>query len=231
MPRPRRIFPDPRKALPDAPLAIGGELTPELLIEAYAQGIFPWYNDDDDPVLWWSPDPRAVLLPGKMHISKRLARRLRRNEFRFTANKAFKQVIEACAAPRPYSSGTWITPDMQRAYNELHEQGHAHSIEAWQAGQLAGGLYGVAANNYFSAESMFTNITDAGKAALAHLVNKIAPNKYTLIDCQIPNPHLASLGAIEMPRDEFLKLISQPPPASPTPAPRETSMHAPDQSS
>ena len=210
MPRQHGIFPDPRRAPADAPLAIGGRLTAAALAEAYARGIFPWYDDDDDPILWWSPDPRAVLLPGRMHISKRLARRLRRDEFQFTADKAFRQVVEACAAPRPNSHGTWITPNMQRAYIELHHQGRAHSIEAWQAGKLAGGLYGVAAGNYFSAESMFTKATDAGKAALAHLVNQIAPGKYALIDCQVPNPHLASLGAIELPRAEFLNLISQP---------------------
>ena len=210
MPRQHGIFPDPRRAPANAPLAIGGRLTAATLAEAYDRGIFPWYDDDDDPILWWSPDPRAVLLPGGMHISKRLARRLRRDEFQFTADKAFRQVIEACAAPRPNSRGTWITPNMQRAYIELHHQGRAHSIEAWQAGNLAGGLYGVAAGNYFSAESMFTKATDAGKAALSHLVNRIAPGKYALIDCQVPNPHLASLGAIELPRAEFLNLISQP---------------------
>lgn len=210
MPRRGSIFPDPRRAPADAPLAIGGRLTAATLADAYAQGIFPWYDDDDDPIFWWSPDPRAVFLPGAMHVSKRLARRLRRNEFHFTADKAFPQVIEACAAPRPYSDGTWITPNMQRAYIELHQQGRARSIEAWQAGKLAGGLYGVAAGNYFSAESMFTRATDAGKAALSHLVNQIAPGKYALIDCQAPNPHLASLGAIEMPRAEFLNLIAQP---------------------
>lgn len=210
MPRHGGIFPDPRRAPADAPLAIGGRLTAATLAEAYARGIFPWYGDDAGPILWWSPDPRAVLLPGGMHVSKRLARRLRRNEFHFTADKAFPQVIEACAAPRPNSRGTWITPNMQRAYIELHHQGRAHSIEAWQAGELAGGLYGVAAGNYFSAESMFTKARDAGKAALAHLVNRIAPGKYALIDCQVPNPHLASLGAIELPRAEFLNLISQP---------------------
>lgn len=209
MPRSRSIFPDPRHAPADAPLAIGAELAPELLLEAYAQGIFPWYDDDAGPVLWWSPDPRAALLPGRMHVSRRLARRLRRNEFDFTINKAFKQVIEACAAPRPGSAGTWITPNMQDAYINLHQLGHAHSIEAWQSGTLAGGLYGIAVNNYFSAESMFTKITDAGKAALSYLVNRIAPETYTLIDCQIPNPHLASLGATEIPRAEFLRRISE----------------------
>ena len=210
MPRRGSIFPDPRRAPAAAPLASGGRLTAATLADAYAQGIFPWYDDDNDPILWWSPDPRAVFLPGAMHISKRLAGRLRRNEFQFTADKAFPQVIEACAAPRPYSDGTWITPNMQRAYIELHQQGRARSIEAWQAGKLAGGLYGVSIGNYFSAESMFTKATDAGKAALAHLVNQIAPGKYVLIDCQVPNPHLASLGAIEMPRAEFLNLIAQP---------------------
>ena len=209
MPRQHGIFPDPRRAPADAPLAIGGRLTAATLAEAYAQGIFPWYDDDDDPILWWSPDPRAVLLPSGMHISKRLARRLRRDEFQVTTDKAFRQVIEACAAPRPNSHGTWITPNMQRAYIELHHRGRAHSVEAWQDGKLAGGLYGVAAGNYFSAESMFTKATDAGKAALAHFVNRIAPGKYALIDCQVPNPHLASLGAIELPRAEFLDLISQ----------------------
>lgn len=207
--RPNSVFPDPRRAPADAPLAVGGELNPELLLDAYAQGIFPWYEDDDGPVLWWSPDPRAVLPPGQMHISRRLARRLRRNEFQFTINKAFPQVIAACAAPRLNSQGTWITPNMQRAYTELHHLGHAHSLEAWQNDTLAGGLYGIAINNYFSAESMFTNITDAGKASLAYLVNKIAPEKYTLIDCQIPNPHLTSLGAIQIPRAEFLRCISE----------------------
>lgn len=209
MPRPRNAFPDPRHAPADAPLAVGGRLTPELLLDAYSQGIFPWYDDDAAPVLWWSPDPRAVLLPGRMHVSRRLARRLRRDEFQFTIDKAFKQVIEACAAPRPGSAGTWITPNMQHAYIQLHQRGRAHSIEAWQSSTLAGGLYGIAINNYFSAESMFTKTTDAGKSALSYLTNIIAPETYTLIDCQLPTPHLTSLGAIKMPRAEFLRRISE----------------------
>lgn len=201
-------FPDPRAAPADGPLAIGGDLSSGMLLAAYARGIFPWYDRDDGPILWWSPDPRCVLFPGRMHVSRRLARRIRRGEFEFSFNRAFEAVIDRCAAPRPAhhgdGGGTWITPGMREAYVRLHREGSAHSVEAWRGGELAGGVYGVALNRVFFAESMFTGRTDAGKAALAHLSRVLAERGGALIDCQMPTPHLISLGAVELPRGEFL---------------------------
>ena len=200
----RAAFPDPRRAPHGAPVAIGGDLSSETLLAAYSLGIFPWFDDDDGPILWWSPDPRCVIVPGRMHVSRRLARRLRRGEFRFSFNRAFEAVIDACARPRSGGEGTWITPRMREAYVRLHREGHAHSVEAWRDGELAGGAYGVALHRIFFAESMFTGRTDAGKAALARLDRALAERNCMLIDCQMPTPHLLSLGAIEIPRGEFL---------------------------
>ena len=197
-------FPDPRHAPGDRPLAVGGDLRPERLVQAYRRGIFPWYSAGG-PILWWSPDPRTVIVPAELRISRRLGRRLRRNEFRTTENAAFAEVIEGCAAPRRNGdTSTWITPEMQAAYLELHEAGHAHSIECWQGETLAGGLYGVEVGSIFCAESMFSRVTDASKVALAVLCAK----GYALVDCQRPSEHLFRMGARLIARREFLALLA-----------------------
>ena len=198
-------------------VAVGGDLSPESLINAYSQGIFPWFNSDADPILWWSPDPRAVVrlvdaagesaprsATGGLHVSRRLRRRLAAGHFHVTADRAFAAVIRGCAAPRKEGDGTWITPAMQRAYVELHEHGLAHSVEVWQDGELAGGVYGVALGRMFFAESMFSARTDASKAGLARLAEHLVAARYELLDCQIMNRHLERLGATFMPRAEFL---------------------------
>ena len=204
----RSPFPDPRHAPADAPLAIGGDLSPALLLHAYARGIFPWFDDDDGPVLWWSPDPRTVLFPDRMRVSRSLRRKLRRGDYAVTFDTAFEQVIAACAAPRGGQAGSWITPGMQAAYTRLHALGFAHSVEAWRDGCLAGGLYGLSLGRMFFGESMFTAQTDASKVALAHLVETLRHWRFELIDCQIDNAHLASLGAEPLPREHFLEQLA-----------------------
>lgn len=179
-----------------------------MLVDAYAHGIFPWFDSDSGPILWWSPDPRAVLAPGAMRISRRLARRLRSCTFQLTADRAFAAVVAGCAAPRRDQPGTWITPRMSAAYAQLHALGLAHSIEVWRDGALAGGLYGVSLGRLFFAESMFSRAADASKAALAALSAQLARWQFPLIDCQMMNPHLESLGAVAMPRQEFLGLVA-----------------------
>ena len=201
---PPDAFPDPRYAPGDRPLAVGGDLRVDRLVQAYRRGIFPWYSHGA-PILWWSPDPRAVIVPAELRISRRLGRRLRRNEFRTTENAAFAEVVKGCAAPRrDGESGTWITPGMQEAYIDLHEAGHARSIECWQGELLAGGLYGVEVGSIFCGESMFSRVADASKVALAFLCAK----GYALIDCQVPNEHLFRMGARLIPRREFLALLA-----------------------
>lgn len=201
---PPDAFPDPRDAPGDRPLAVGGDLRLERLVQAYRRGMFPWYSHGD-PILWWSPDPRTVIVPAELRISRRLGRRLRRNEFRTSENAAFAEVIEGCAAPRrDGETDTWITPEMQAAYLDLHEAGHARSIECWQGETLAGGLYGVEVGAIFCAESMFSRVTDASKVALAVLCAK----GYALIDCQVPSAHLFRLGARLIPRREYLALLA-----------------------
>lgn len=209
------VFPPPRLAIPEGLLAVGGDLSPDRLLLAYRSGIFPWYNEGE-PILWWSPDPRLVLLPGEFHVSRRLARKLRQAPFRVTMDTAFRAVVEACAAvPRKAQAGTWILPEMVEAYTRLHELGYAHSIECWKDGRLAGGMYGVSLGRCFFGESMFHIVTDASKAALAALVDRAKQWQFTMIDCQVPNPHLIRLGAREMPRAQFLELL-------------KTSLDAPD---
>jgi leucyl/phenylalanyl-tRNA--protein transferase len=198
-------FPPPEAAEPGGLLAVGGDLEPERLLLAYAHGIFPWY-DESLPILWHSPDPRMVLLPRELHVSRSLARTLRRRRFALTLDRAFARVIAACAeTPRRGASGTWITPEMRAAYVRLHEQGFAHSAEAWAEGELAGGVYGVALGGCFFAESMFARRSDASKAALATLVRQLERWGFELVDCQLPSPHLARLGAREWPRARFLR--------------------------
>ncbi len=201
-------FPPVELASPEGLLAIGGDLRAERLLEAYYHGIFPWYNEDQ-PILWWSPDPRAVLFPYKLKVSRSLKRTLRKNRFTVTLDQRFRDVMRACAeSPRRRSTGgTWITPEMLEAYCRLQELGYAHSCEAWLDGQLAGGLYGVAVGAAFFGESMFNRATDASKVAFVHLVRQLQRWGYLLIDCQLPSAHLRSLGAEEIPRRSFLRWL------------------------
>ncbi len=192
---------------PNGLLAAGGKLTTKRLVMAYQQGIFPWYNPGQ-PVLWWSPDPRSVLFPDRLKISRSLGQTLRRGQLQVTLDEAFPQVVAACAAPRNGVAGTWITPAVITAYNQLHEQGLAHSVETWQGETLVGGLYGVALGQVFFGESMFSLATDASKVALVHLVRQLQRWEFGLIDCQVHSPHLASLGAETIPRSRFVEQIS-----------------------
>jgi leucyl/phenylalanyl-tRNA---protein transferase len=205
---PPERFPPLERALRDPPglLAAGGDLTPERLMAAYARGIFPWYAAGQ-PVLWWSPDPREVLLPRQFHCSRSLARSLGTRGFMLYADRDFPAVVAACAAPRAASPGTWITAEMQRAYCHLHERGHAHSYEIWRAGRLVGGLYGVRLGRVFFGESMFSRESDASKAALAALAEHSAAQNIELIDCQLASAHLRSLGSRPMRRREFLSYL------------------------
>ncbi|MCW8127237.1 leucyl/phenylalanyl-tRNA--protein transferase [Microbulbifer halophilus] len=209
-------FPPTRFALkdPDGLLAIGGDLSPDWLLAAYRRGIFPWYSDDQ-PILWWSPSPRCVVLPGQFRIGRTMRKVLRRGNFRVTFDRAFGEVIEACRGPRTDQAGTWITDEMADAYREMHRLGHAHSVEVWREGELAGGLYGIAQGRIFFGESMFHRVTDASKVAFVHLVRQLELWGCPMIDCQVSNPHLSSLGAVEVPREDFERLLEtglqQPP--------------------
>ena len=198
-------FPPVDSASPEGLLAVGGDLRPERLLEAYRHGIFPWYSDDQ-PILWWSPDPRTVLFPDKLHISRSLKRSLRPGLFRVTLDQCFRDVMQHCAGPRPQypDGGTWITAEMLEAYTRLHELGYAHSVETWQEGELVGGLYGVALGGAFFAESMFTRVADASKVALVSLVRQLQAWGFSLMDCQQSSPHVLALGAEAIPRREFL---------------------------
>jgi leucyl/phenylalanyl-tRNA---protein transferase len=198
-------FPPVEQASPEGLLAVGGDLRPERLLEAYRHGIFPWYNDDQ-PILWWSPDPRMVIFPDKLHISRSLKRSLRPGIFSVTLDRCFRDVMQHCAGPRPQypDGGTWITAEMLEAYTRLHEQGYAHSVESWQEGQLVGGLYGVALGGAFFAESMFTRASDASKVALVSLVRQLQTWGFRLMDCQQSSLHIKMLGAEAIPRRNFL---------------------------
>jgi leucyl/phenylalanyl-tRNA--protein transferase len=187
-------------------VAVGGDLRPERLLTAYRRGIFPWY-DATTPILWWSPDPRAVFEIGGMHISRRLRRTIRSGKFQLTIDRDFAGVIRGCA-DRP-GDGNWITPEMTAAYETLHRLGYAHSVEAWRNGLLAGGSYGVAINGFFAGESMFSRIRDASKVALAFLMEHLQSRGFQLFDIQFLNPHTRSLGAIEIPRDKYLQRLGQ----------------------
>lgn len=193
---------------PDGLLAVGGCLSPERLINAYQRGIFPWYNPDE-PILWWSPNPRLVLFPDNLIVSRSLSKTLRKNVFTVSFDTAFEQVIAACAQPRKDSEGTWITSDINQAYIDLHHQGFAHSAEVWFNDELVGGLYGVALGQVFFGESMFHTKTDASKVAFVSLVAQLKVWDYQLIDCQVHTTHLQSLGAEEIDRREFVKLLNQ----------------------
>lgn len=203
-------FPPLEQALrePNGLLAAGADLSPGRLLDAYARGIFPWFNPGE-PILWWSPDPRMVLIPHEFRPSRSLRKRLRRGDYEVKVDTAFRQVMLACAAPRAGQQGTWITPQMVEAYTHLHALGHAHSVETWMHGELAGGLYGVAIGRVFFGESMFTRVSDASKIAFAYLVAQLSDWGYGLIDCQMSTRHLASLGAREIPRSEFTELLAR----------------------
>ena len=197
-------FPNPSLADPDGLLAVGGNLEPETLLSAYQQGIFPWF-DEDTPILWWSPDPRAILEFDNLYVSKRLARTIRTNKFQVTFNQDFDAVVQGCTY-RP-EEGTWITPEVANAYGEFHRSGHAHSVEVWQQGVLVGGLYGVAIGGLFAGESMFSTVSDASKIALVALVSRLKEKGYQLFDLQIINEHTSTMGATEIPRDDYLAKV------------------------
>ena len=204
----KHIFPAPYLAEESGLLAVGGDLTRSRLLNAYKEGIFPWYSHED-PILWWSPDPRLIMKPENFMLSRSLRQTLKKGRFRITMDTAFRDVIVNCAKVHKKKAGdTWITTEMIDAYIDLHDSGYAHSIEAWQGSELAGGLYGVSLGSAFFGESMFTKISNASKAAFAALVFQLSSWKFSLIDCQVKTKHLLSLGAVEVPRDEFLNMLA-----------------------
>jgi leucyl/phenylalanyl-tRNA--protein transferase len=201
---PATALPPTSRALaePNGLLAVGGALTPEWLVHAYRHGVFPWYSAEQ-PILWWAPDPRAVLMPAEFRVSRSLARSIRNRGYVTRIDGAFAAVVKACAGPRRGGAGTWITDEMHDAYVELYRRGHAHSIETWKDDRLVGGLYGVAIGRVFFGESMFTRERDASKVALERLTRECLRLHVALIDCQLPSPHLASLGSRNLPRRDF----------------------------
>ncbi len=200
-------FPSPDSATPEGIVAVGGNLSPGMLLSAYSQGIFPWYSDGD-PIIWWSPDPRCVIFTDELHVSKSMKKLLRQGRFSITLDSRFRDVITACKKiPRRFQNGTWITDAMLEAYCILHDLGYAHSVEAWDGGSLAGGMYGVSLGSFFFGESMFSLIPNASKAAIIHLSDIIKKMGFLMIDCQIFSPHLRTLGARMIRRDEFLRLL------------------------
>lgn len=201
------VFPPPHLAIEDGLLAVGGDLSVERLLLAYRSGIFPWYSEGD-PLLWWSPDPRMVLFPDELHVSRSLDRALKKGEYTVTMDTAFPSVIQACAEARgPRRDGTWITSEMELAYCALHDAGYAHSVECWKEGALAGGLYGVSLGACFFGESMFSLATNASKVAFVRLVRQVAAWDFHFVDCQMYTPHLARFGAKEVARKQFLRLL------------------------
>lgn len=201
-------FPDVSQALsdPNGLLALGGDLQPQRIIAAYQQGIFPWYSDDQ-PIMWWSPDPRLVLFLEQFKVSRSLQKNIHNKDYRVTFNLAFEEVVFQCSEPRGGEFGTWITPAMFDAYYELHAMGRAHSVEVWHDELLVGGLYGVDNGKVFCGESMFSRVADASKIALYHLVQRLIEMDYVLIDCQVTSEHLVRLGATEIARDEFVRIL------------------------
>ena len=210
----KTLFPDVELALsePDGLLAVGGDLTIERLVTAYQQGIFPWYSEGQ-PILWWSPDPRMILIPNEIKISRSLAKTIRKQKFTITIDQDFENVIRSCSKPRfekgQLQNETWILDDMISAYNNLHEAGYAHSVECWQDDKLVGGLYGIAIGKVFFGESMFSNISDASKTAFVFLSKQLEQWDFKLIDCQVYTSHLESLGAKLIPRQQFISLLQQ----------------------
>ncbi|MCI0492493.1 MAG: leucyl/phenylalanyl-tRNA--protein transferase [Planctomycetes bacterium] len=205
---PSRFFPPPTATTPDGMLCIGGRLFPEWLLDAYRHGIFPWPMWDIRPMVWWSPDPRAILEFAGFHTSRRLARTLRSGKFEATCNRDFTGVIRGCATANGRIGETWLTPEMIAAYEEMHVIGHAHSVEVWHGGELAGGTYGVSVGGLFAAESMFYRVRDASKVALAHLVAHLRARQFRLLDVQQWTPHTGRLGAIEITRNEYLQRLA-----------------------
>jgi leucyl/phenylalanyl-tRNA--protein transferase len=206
--QPRAPFPPVERALddPNGLLAAGGDLSVATLVSAYRQGIFPWFSEGD-PILWWSPHPRLVLVPTELHLSRSLRRRLRRRDFRVTMDQAFDAVLDACAAPRVIDAGTWLVPSMRAAYRALHQAGLAHSTEVWLGDQLVGGIYGVTIGRMVFGESMFSRMTDGSKIAMAYLTAQMRRWDLPLLDCQVATQHLRSLGARPMPRREFVRRV------------------------
>lgn len=202
-------FPDPASALswPNGLLAAGGDLSPDRLLAAYRLGVFPWY-ETGQPILWWCPDPRAVIFPGELHVARRLKRFLAQEPFEASFDRSFDAVVAGCARTKDPDIGTWITPEMISAYRELHRLGHAHSVEIWAGDNLVGGLYGVAVGRAFFAESMFSRAPNASKAAMIFLVGELRSHGFRVMDCQLPSRHLATMGAREIPRDEFLATLA-----------------------
>jgi leucyl/phenylalanyl-tRNA--protein transferase len=193
---------------PNGLLAAGGDLSPQRLLAAYRRGIFPWYSAGE-PILWWSPDPRTVLLPAELHIGRSLRKTLRKRPYEVRADTAFAEVVARCADPRPGQAGTWITEEMKQAYIGLHVLGLAHSVESWHDGELVGGLYGVALGRVFFGESMFARASDASKVAFVHLVRQLVAWDFGLIDCQMRTDLLASFGARDMPRTQFTRRVAE----------------------
>lgn len=203
------VFPDPREAEPEGLVAVGGDFGPEMLIGAYAQGIFPWPTDET-PYVWYSPDPRTVLVPEDFHVPRRLRRTIRQGQFDVTFDTAFDDVVQACMdVERPGQPGTWITDELRDGFVELHRLGLAHSAEAWQDGELVGGVYGLALGRMFCGESMFHHVSDASKVALHALVEKLKEDDYLFLDCQIPTPHMERHGAVDWSRDRFLDEVEK----------------------
>jgi leucyl/phenylalanyl-tRNA---protein transferase len=201
------IFPAAEHANSDGLLAIGGDLSPARLLLAYERGIFPWYNKNE-PILWWSPDPRFILHLDKLHISKSMKKLLKKNVYQITFDTAFEDVVKNCSTiKRTHQKGTWITKEMITAYKNLHDMGAAHSAEAWCNGELCGGIYGVSLGGCFFGESMFSKKDNASKFAIIKLIEKLKKNKFAILDCQIYSDHLKSLGAEEVPRTEFLQTL------------------------
>jgi leucyl/phenylalanyl-tRNA--protein transferase len=204
-----RFFPPPTATTLDGLLCVGGRLTPDWLLDAYSHGIFPWPMWENEPIVWWSPDPRAIFELNRFHISRRLARTLRSGRFNATSDRDFDGVIRGCATAAGRRGNTWLTPAMIEAYCRMHALGHAHSLEVWQDDRLVGGTYGIAIGGLFAAESMFYRVRDASKVALAHLVAHLGARGYQLFDIQQWTPHTSSLGAIEISRDEYLRRLAR----------------------
>ncbi|MFO7706208.1 MAG: leucyl/phenylalanyl-tRNA--protein transferase [Halopseudomonas sp.] len=202
-------FPSPDQALDEPPglLAAGGDLSPARLVKAYRSGIFPWY-EDGQPLLWWCPNPRTVLLPRQLHVSRSMRKFLKHSPFRVSLDRAFAEVMQGCAEPRDYTDATWITQEMQDAYRQLHRLGIAHSVEVWDQDHLVGGLYGLALGKVFFGESMFSRQTNASKTAFIHLAGQLAEWGFELIDCQMPTDHLFSFGAQSLSRNEFIERLN-----------------------